>query len=123
MTQHMLTIDPDFPGHQIPAVGDIMLMIGLPDSSAAACEQTYGRRLKGFCETVAIGHQFGRNTLLIATELIEEAAQTFQYEFERKQHSEKMRQRAAELLIAMTPREYHNHPHLRQARNFLREAA
>jgi hypothetical protein len=120
MTAKMLTIDPDFSGNQIPTVGDILLMTGL---SATQDNEEYGRRLKAFCKTTVKGLNYGRNTLLIATELIEEAAQTFAHDFKRREHLLLMQQRAAELLIAMTPHEHSQHPHVRQARNYVAQAA
>ncbi len=116
----MIEIDPSLSGAQIPAVGQIVLMAG--DAGASTDddeEKNYAERLRDLCASVATGHQLVRNTHRIAVELLPEAQRTFQTDFDRRRHRQRMEQRAAELLIVMTPQAHQNHPHLRQARNIL----
>jgi|GEM_PF-2657394 len=116
----LIEINPRLSGAQIPAVGQIVLMAGDAGTSTNDEEEKdYADRLRDLCTSVATGHQLVRNTHKIATKLLPEAGQTFENNFDRRRHRRHMEQRAAELLIGMTPTTHHDHPHLRQARNIL----
>ncbi len=122
MNNHpLLDLDRKCTAHQVPTVDDILFHAGLQAVWSSGDLGAYDQVVGDFNDHVLEGHNYGRNTLLVASACIERLSFLL---MRRRNHdyapmqAEAYRIAALELLL-YTPFDWHSHKHCQEAIKFV----